>query len=106
MDIRTSAHPALTMEDILAAARCVALWRQTGAEPLGIARHIRDAAHRAAHYRLTNGRVHPFLGDGSVMAAAINLSPGAASEKSRPVTTFDLLRALGPVSAALTNLQA
>ena len=102
MDTRTPPHPALTMEDILAAARCVALWHQTGAEPLGIAQHIRDAAHRAADYRHATGRIHPSLGDGSVMAAALSLAPGAGARKSRPLTTVDLLRALGPVSEALT----
>jgi hypothetical protein len=102
MDTRTPPIPALTMEDILAAARCVALWSQTGAAPLGIACHIRDAAHRAAQYRYTTGRIHPRLGDGSVMAAALSLAPGVASEERRAVSTHDLLRALGPVSTALT----
>jgi hypothetical protein len=90
------------MEDILAAARCVALWTQTGARPLSIAHHIRDAAHRAALYRQATGRVHPRLGDGSVTAAAASLTPGLSASGRRPVTTVDLLHALGPVSTAFT----
>lgn len=102
----TEKHPpslALTMEDILAAARCVAQWSAVGARPLTIARHIREAASRALHFRHATGRVHPLLGDGSVMAAAASLAPTRTAKGQRAVNTLQLLRALGAVSFALTS---
>lgn len=96
-------QPGLTVEDILAAARCVALWNRVGARPLTVARHIREAARRACQYRHVTGQMHPQIGDGSVMAAAAALMPSRRPLPGRAVSTLDLLHALGPVSVALAT---
>ena len=93
----------LTIEDVLAAARCVALWQRVGARPLTMARAIREASLEAADHYAVHGRAHPQLGDGSVMAAAARLRPGAAAPET-PITMPELLRALAPVSLALGSV--
>lgn len=92
----------LTIEDLLAAARCVAQWRRVGARPFAVARHLRDAAQRAAQYRQRTGQINPRLGDGSVMAAAVALVPYKRNSAA-PVTMPELTAALGPVCLVFSN---
>lgn len=92
--------PALTVEDAMAAARCVALWQRAGRRPARVARQIMKAAQRARRHRAEKGEFHPVLGDGSVMVAALRLRPDIG-RLSKPVTTIELLRALGPVCFVL-----
>ena len=92
----------LTLEDVLAAARCVALWQRAGADPLAMARHLRAAAERADSFRQAARRVHPMLGDGTLAAAASSLCPGRPGEGAA-LSMQDLLPALGAVVEALNE---
>lgn len=92
----------LTLEDLLVAARCVALWQRAGADPLAMARHIRGAAERADSFRKAERRVHPKLGDGTVAAASSSLCPGRSGD-GPALSMQDLLPALGAVVAALSE---
>lgn len=92
---------ALTLEDIIAAARCVALWRKRGVRPIRAAEWLKRRAVRAEAHRLETGTVHPTLGDGSISAAAGSLSPCRGHVASGLVTPADLLDAMAPVSVVL-----
>jgi hypothetical protein len=92
---------ALTLEDIVAAARCVALWGKLGVRPLRAASWLKRAVARAAAYRQETGLVHPTLGDGSLSAAAASLSPCRGQVSRILITPGDLLDALAPVSVVL-----
>lgn len=95
----------LTLEDLLAAARCVALWQGAGADPRRIARHIRRAAERAERFRREEGRIHPVLGDGTVAAAASALAPSGRRPGGHSRALHDLLPALHAVTEALLRPQ-
>lgn len=84
---------SLTLEDVLAAARCIALGARNGRDPGKVARAIRAAAGIALIERLGTGRAHPRYGDGSLSAASLALSPTAPT--APPITVPELLAALG-----------
>ena len=91
----------MTLEDIIDAARCVALWRKCGRNPISVARDIKGAAARAVAFRRAEGAVHPTLGDGSVAAVANSLAPCRGHLADALVTPADLLAALAAVSVVM-----
>lgn len=91
----------MNLEDIISAARCVALWCKCGRNPLAAARGIKRAAARAVAFRRSQGTVHPTLGDGSVSAVSNSLAPCRGHLADALVTPTDLLAALAPVSVVL-----
>jgi len=93
---------ALTLEDVLAAARCVAYWQRAGGRPAAFAARIHGAASRAARFRDRTGLIEPRLGDGSLMAAAHSLMPGKP-DAARPLTTAEIIAALGPVCCVVSR---
>ena len=91
----------MTLEDIIGAARCVALWGKCGRNPIAVARGIKGAAARAVAFRRAEGTPHPTLGDGSVAAVANSLAPCRGHLADALVTPADLLAALAPVSVVM-----
>lgn len=87
----------ITHGDIRAAAR-VLLARPDEEWPALMARML-DEVHQADCYRKALGRVHPRLGNGTLMSTAFTL--GAAPEP--PVSDLHYLRALGHVIAAVLD---
>lgn len=93
----------LTLEDIVAAGRCIALWSAAGADPARAALRVCRAAARAARFRAVAGRPHPWLGDGSLSAAAGCLSPGRLASGAAPIHVGALLAAFAPLAAAVAQ---
>lgn len=93
----------LTLEDIVAAGRCIALWTAVGADPARVARRLCRAAARAARFREAAGRPHPWLGDGSLAAAAGCLTPGRLGAGTEPIGTRALLAAFAPLALAVAQ---
>lgn len=83
----------LTLEDVLAAARCIALSARFGCDPRSVARSLWTAAGIAMAERTATGRAHPHYGDGSLSGASHALSPSAPA--TAPIQVPELLAALG-----------
>lgn len=92
---------SLTLEDIVGAARCVALWRRSGRDAVASARCIKRAVARAHAYRRSTGAMHPTLGDGSLSAAAANMAPVRGHTGSAAVTPGEILAAMAAVSVVI-----
>ncbi len=87
----------ITHGDVRAAAR-VLLSCPEKDWPLLMARMLEEA-HHADCYRKAQGRIHPRLGNGTLMSAAFAM--GAAPEP--PASDLRYLRALGHVIAAVLD---
>lgn len=64
---------SVTHGDVVAAARV--LYMRAEDERGALMERLLRQARRGDRYRRETGRVHPFWGDGSLMAAALSLSP-------------------------------
>lgn len=82
---------SLSQGDVAAAARV--LLSRPEAERPGLLRRMLAEAHAADCYRRGHGRVHPGLGNGTLMAAALARGGGSAPAAG----DMDALRAMAEV---------
>lgn len=93
---------SLTLEDILAAARCIAVSARAGRDPDGVAHALVGASGIALAMRIATGRAHPRYGDGSLSAAAAAFGPVAPLAPAIGVS--ELLAAIGVLARVWAKL--
>jgi hypothetical protein len=91
--------PMLTIEDVLAAARAVAMAERQGVAPVEAMAALLAARRLAARHMREHGRPHPAHGDGTLAAAA----RGGPGDRSAAPSTRAILAATACVCEALSR---